>query len=88
MIGATLCWLVSAFQLIVLAYVILSWVPRPPEPIMPLVRGIQRAVEPVAAPLRKVIPPLRLGGANLDLSILALFFILYLLSFVVCNLPF
>lgn len=88
MIGETLCWLVNAYQLIVLAYVILSWVPRPPEPILPLVRGVRRAVDPVAAPLRRVIPPLRLGGAALDLSILVLFLGLYILQAVVCRLSF
>lgn len=86
MIGDVLCWSVKAYQLIVLAYVILSWVPRPPEPILPLVRGIHRAVDPVATPLRRVIPPLNLGGAALDLSIIVLFLILYVLQFAVCSL--
>jgi YggT family protein len=59
---------------VLLAHVIFSWVPRPPEPLMPFVLGVRALVEPVAAPLRRVIPPLRLGGIALDLSILILFF--------------
>jgi YggT family protein len=58
---------------VLLAHVIFSWVPRPPEPIMPFVLGVRRLVDPVAAPLRRVIPPLRIGGIALDLSIIILF---------------
>ena len=35
--------------------------------------------EPPLRALRKVIPPLRLGGLSLDLSFMVLFFIVYLL---------
>lgn len=66
--------LLTAFWWLLLAHVIFSWVPRPPEPIVPFVLGVRRVVEPVAAPLRRVIPPLRLGAVALDLSILVLFF--------------
>lgn len=66
--------LLGAYWWVLLAHVIFSWIPRPPEPIMPLVLGVRALVEPLAAPLRRVIPPLRLGGIALDLSILILFF--------------
>lgn len=80
-----LCLLLSLYWLVLLAHVILSWVPRPPEPIMPLVRGIHALVEPVAAPLRRVIPPLRFGGVGLDLSILIIFFAVILLQAAICG---
>jgi YggT family protein len=66
--------LLEIYWWVLLAHVIFSWIPRPPEPIMPFVLGVRRLVEPVVAPLRRVIPPLRLGGIALDLSILVLFF--------------
>jgi YggT family protein len=72
--------LLTIFWWILLLHVIFSWVPRPPEPIVPFVLGVRRVVEPVAAPLRRVIPPLRLGGVALDLSILVLFFGVRILS--------
>jgi YggT family protein len=65
--------LLTIFLFVLLLHVIFSWVPRPPEPILPFVLGVRRVVEPLAAPLRRVIPPLRLGGVGLDLSIIVLF---------------
>jgi len=67
-------FLLGLYFYVLLAHVIFSWVPRPPEPIMPFVIGVRRLVEPVAAPIRRVLPPLRIGGIALDLSILVLFF--------------
>jgi len=39
--------------------------------------------EPPLRALRKVIPPLRMGGMSIDLSFMALFFIVYLLFILV-----
>lgn len=78
-------FLLSVFWWILLLHVIFSWIPRPPEPIVPFVLGVRRIVEPVAAPLRRVIPPLRLGGIALDLSILVLFFGLMILRGIVAG---
>lgn len=79
------CLLLQAYWLVLFLHVILSWVPRPPEPIMPLVRGVHRLVEPVAAPLRRMIPPLRFGGIGLDLSIIVLFLAIYILQVAICR---
>lgn len=79
-----ICWLLRAYWFVLLAHVVFSWVPRPPEPILPLVRGVRSLVEPVAAPLRRVIPPLNLGGIGLDLSILVLFFAVVILQSALC----
>jgi YggT family protein len=65
--------LLTIYLFVLLLHVIFSWVPRPPEPIVPFVLGVRRLVEPLAAPLRRMIPPLRLGGVGLDLSIIVLF---------------
>jgi YggT family protein len=62
----------TAYWYVLLLYVILSWVPRPPEGLRPLVVGVNRLVEPLAMPLRRAIPPLRLGTVALDLSVLVL----------------
>ena len=35
--------------------------------------------EPVLAPLRKIIPPVRVGGTYLDLSILVLFLVIQII---------
>ncbi len=85
MTGGLLCLLLQVYWFVLLAHVIFSWVPRPPEPLLPFVRGVSRLVEPLAAPLRRVIPPLRLGGVGLDLSILVLFFGLLIVRSLVCS---
>ena len=72
--------LLQVYTFVLLAHVIFSWVPRPPEPLQPFVLGVRRLVEPLAAPLRRVIPPVRVGGIALDLSILVLFFGVQLLA--------
>lgn len=84
MIAAILCWLLGLYLLILLAHVIFSWVPRPPEPLQPVVAGVRALTEPVLAPLRRLIPPVRLGGAALDVSILIVFFALSILRGAIC----
>lgn len=61
------------YIVVMFAYVIFSWVPRPPEPLVPVRLGSAALVDPLLRPLRGVIPPLRLGGVALDLSIIVVF---------------
>lgn len=72
--------LLGAYRLVLIAYVIIAWVPRMPEPLQPVARGIRKIVDPLLTPLRRVMPPLRIGGAALDLSILVLFFAVSILE--------
>lgn len=78
------CWLLTGYWLVLLLHVIFSWVPRPPEPILPVVRGVRALVEPLAAPLRRVIPPMRMGSVGFDLSIIVLFFGVIILQGIFC----
>ncbi|MBW3657269.1 MAG: YggT family protein [Actinobacteria bacterium] len=80
-----LCLLLQAYWLVLFLHVIFSWVPRPPEPILPVVHGVRALVEPLAAPLRRTIPPLRLGGIGLDLSIIVLFLAIWILQIALCR---
>lgn len=86
MTGGVICLLLQLYVFVLLAHVVFSWVPRPPEPLLPFVRGVGRLVDPVAAPIRRVMPGLPLGdsGVRLDLSILVLFFGIFLLRMIVC----
>ncbi len=71
-------WLVCAalqvLLILLIAYVVFSWIPRPPEPIVPFARWIVRVVGPVLEPVRRVTPTVQLGGVALDLSVIVLFF--------------
>jgi YggT family protein len=61
------------YTYVLIMYVVFSWVPRPPDALRPFVLGVVRLVEPLAGPLRRSIPPLRIGMVALDLSIIVLF---------------
>lgn len=63
----------TIYVFVLLAHVIFSWVPRPPEPLLPIRAGVSALVDPLLRPMRRVIPPLRIGGVALDLSIIVLF---------------
>lgn len=53
----------------VLAWVILSWIPTSStHPLGKVSIFLDRIIYPVILPLRRVIPPLRLGGGMLDLT--------------------
>ena len=74
------------YSYVVILYVIFSWVPRPPDALRPFMIGVARLVEPVVAPLRRLIPPLRLGMVALDLSVIVLLIGLGLLRSIVFQL--
>lgn len=63
----------TVYVLVLFGHVIFSWIPRPPEPLIPVRLGLAALVDPLLRPLRNVIPPLRIGGIALDLSIILLF---------------
>ena len=69
-IGDVLALLLWIYLFILIIRVLLSWVPQPPEPLLPLVRGVHRVTDPVVEPLRRRLPPLRIGSVALDLSVI------------------
>ena len=44
-----------------------------------LINAVRAVTEPVLAPVRRVVPPLRVGGTAIDLSFLIVFFVIVLL---------
>ncbi len=68
-IGGVLILILQIYFYAVLAWVILSWIPTSStHPLGRLNVFLDRIIYPVILPLRRVIPPLRLGGGMLDLS--------------------
>lgn len=54
-----------------------SWVPK--GPVLVVLEGVYSATDPPVKALRRVIPPLRLGGMALDLSFIVLLIGCYVL---------
>jgi len=70
-IKSILVGLVEAYVLILIIRALLSWFPvRYRSPLIPVLRVLDRVTEPVLRPIRRVLPPIRAGGAAIDLSIL------------------
>ena len=68
---------------------IISWIPifapqwRPKGLLASLFEVIYTLTDPPIKALRKVIPPLNLGGVSLDLAFIAVFILIYILQRVV-----
>ena len=61
--------LVEIYFYAVLAWVILSWIRvSSTHPLGKVQLFLDRIIYPVILPIRRVIPPIRLGGGALDLS--------------------
>ena len=64
-----IAWVIQAYVIIIFARVILSWFPiTPGTPVASVARVLYALTEPVLGPIRRVLPPMRLGGMGLDLS--------------------
>lgn len=78
--------LVSALRIyfwVIVVRALLSWVS--PDPYNPIVRALAAVTEPVLRPLRRLVPPRKLGG--LDLSpLIALLLIQFLINGIVLSL--
>ncbi|MDG1366033.1 MAG: YggT family protein [Acidimicrobiales bacterium] len=87
-IGSVLCTVVWIYFLILIGRILLSWFPIDPNGSMATVAGfLYLATDPILQPLRRVIPPLRIGNVALDLSVLIVIFAINLVILpLVCSL--
>lgn len=61
--------LLEAYVVIIFARIILSYFPiAPGTALSKVVSFLNKLTEPVLAPLRKLLPPIGVGGVGLDLS--------------------
>lgn len=86
MIFRLLCIAVTVYYWIIIARLLMSWFPRPPEGLRPIFEIIHKLTEPVLRLARPLIPPLRMGAAAMDLSPLLVFVVLVIAQQVVCRL--
>ncbi|MFA5564780.1 MAG: YggT family protein [Acidimicrobiia bacterium] len=79
------CTLLGYYLIILLARVVLSWFPISRGSFLEGVASLLYALtEPLLGPLRRVLPPVRLGGMGLDLSPLIVFFGINILREILC----
>ena len=81
MIVLLIRWLLELFIWVLLAYSILSWYlayarVSYDSPAFKVNRVLSSICDPVLRPIRKIIPPARIGGVGLDLSVLILFLVI------------
>jgi YggT family protein len=80
-----LAFVVFLYLLVLVGRVVFDWIRmfardwRPRGPVLLVAEPVYTLTEPPLRALRKVIPPLRLGGINLDLSFMVLFVGVYIL---------
>jgi len=80
-----ICVLLEIYLFVFLIRILMSWIPPTPGTTYATIyEGFDRVTEPVLAPVRAVLPPLRLGGMALDLSPIVVFLLGRLLIRVIC----
>jgi YggT family protein len=71
---------VQLFLLCLLGRIVLSWFPPSgPGPLESIRQVLFRITEPVLGPIRRLLPPVRMGGMGLDLSPMIVFLVLQIL---------
>ena len=72
--------LLDLFLLVLFAYSILSWFTASgrlayDSPVIKIQSVLSAICEPVLRPIRRIIPPVQVGGVGLDLSVMVVFLI-------------
>jgi YggT family protein len=82
-----LCYALQIYVVILIARIIFSWFPiSPGSPFESVADFLRMLTEPVLGPLRRAIPPVRMGAMALDLSpMIVLFGIQLFLVPIVCR---
>jgi YggT family protein len=76
---ALVSFVLLLLQMLLIARAVLGWTVTLAGPGMPgsfrsrLSVGVRAVTEPILAPVRRVVPPLRIGGVGIDLSFIIVF---------------
>ncbi len=80
-----ICSFLTIYLVVIFARILLSWVRIGPDsPIATIAGVIVTLTDPVMGPLRRAIPPVRMGAAALDLSPIVLIIGLQILIGAIC----
>ncbi|HET7900116.1 MAG TPA: YggT family protein [Candidatus Nanopelagicales bacterium] len=84
-VGGVVIAVLQLYVLVLIAYLVITWVMifarewQPKGVVLLLVEGIFAITEPPLRLLRRFIPPLRIGGVQLDIAFIVLFLIVQVL---------
>jgi YggT family protein len=84
-IGLIIELVLSVFIVLLFVRLVVDWIQMfarswsPKGPVLVVLEGVYTTTDPPVKALRRVLPPLRLGGVALDLSFLAVLLICYVL---------
>ena len=80
-----ICTLLNLYLIVILVRIVLSWIPISEGSAFEGVANFFFILtEPVLGPLRRILPPVRLGAMALDLSPLVVFIGIQLLRGIIC----
>jgi len=79
------CTALELYVIAIFARIILSWFPISGDGAMATIAGfLYMITDPVLGPLRRALPPLRLGSVSLDLSPIVAIIGIQVLAGVIC----
>lgn len=82
---AVVCAALTVYMLIILVRIVLTWFPIDPDGAVAAFAGLLFILtDPVLGPLRRALPPLRIGSVALDLSPIIVLIGLQILQGVIC----
>jgi YggT family protein len=80
------CWALTIYWLILLAKILMSWIPPSSSGSLRTVQGLlDDLTEPVLRPVRGLLPPVRMGMMALDLSPILVFVVIAILRSTICS---
>ncbi|MBV9829978.1 MAG: YggT family protein [Marmoricola sp.] len=88
-VGSLIYLVISVFIVLLFVRLIVDWIQffarswSPRGPVLVILEGVYSITDPPVKALRRVIPPLRLGGMAIDLSFVVLLIICYVILSVV-----
>ncbi|HEX6568894.1 MAG TPA: YggT family protein [Acidimicrobiales bacterium] len=79
------CLLIQVFMVVLFVRIIMSWFPPTPGTTYARIfEAFDKVTEPVLAPVRAMLPPVRMGAMGLDLSPIVVFLVGTLLLRALC----
>jgi YggT family protein len=84
-VGSLIYLVISVFIVLLFVRLIVDWIQffarswSPRGPVLVILEGIYSITDPPVKALRRLIPPLRLGGMAIDLSFVVLLIICYVI---------